>query len=329
MQFRFVTHEANVYVVLVIFLSMVCSPGRAPTQSQLVHFQRSNVAMSRARDQCILVRSLDISDVPSSDDVKIPIIEFFQKAMTSHENSSYTDNTNVPEIDTPFITSKNALRHLLVVRLIEQGYKICCMGVVWNDGICVEHPECDERVALIIDDVSKTYQDWVRSYRQQQKIEGVGWKCVRVDVLSFLSDCTGTMQSVFEFLKQAGICNDEKTNKGIDAVTVEEMQTQQTQNHDIVEEEVRTSSSFNDSIGIAVEQSVKNAQESVIEENSLAQKATRATKRSRTNRNNKVKQHVDLSDIAEAEVESLISTDSQSNSNDGNVVVDLSFLRGR
>lgn len=78
-----------------------------------------------------------------------------------------------------------------------------------------------------------------------------------------------------------------------------------------------------------MEQSVKNAQESVIEENSLAQKATRATKRSRTNRNNKVKQHVDLSDIAEAEVESLISTDSQSNSNDGNVVVDLSFLRGR
>lgn len=42
----------------VVFLSMVCSRGKVPTQSQLMHFQRANVAMSRAKDRCVLVRSI-------------------------------------------------------------------------------------------------------------------------------------------------------------------------------------------------------------------------------------------------------------------------------
>lgn len=58
----------------IIVLSMVCSPGSSPTQNQLLHFQRANVALSRARDQMILFRSIEISDVPNNDDTKIPII---------------------------------------------------------------------------------------------------------------------------------------------------------------------------------------------------------------------------------------------------------------
>jgi hypothetical protein len=298
---------------------MVCSPGRAPTQSQLVHFQRSNVAMSRARDQCILVRSIDISDIPSTDDVKIPIIEFFQKAATTHKRISSVE-TDTQASEAPFTMSKNSLRQLLNARLMTRGYKTCCMGVVWNDGICVEHPDCDERVALIIDDVSETYQDWVRSYRQQQKIEAVGWKCLRVDVLSFLSDCNRTMQSIFEFLKQVGIFVDEEKNtKMMDSYTapIETMPTPDT--------ELTTQSTLQG--GANADQCDKNAEKESATRNESINKATR-TKRARTNRTSKLKQHVDLNDSIE-DVESLISIDSQSNSNDGNIVVDLSFLRGR
>lgn len=56
----------------VIFLSMVCSPGNTPTQNQLFHFQRANVALSRARDQMVLVRSLDIGDVSYSNQQAAP-----------------------------------------------------------------------------------------------------------------------------------------------------------------------------------------------------------------------------------------------------------------
>ena len=288
---------------------MVCSPGRTPTQSQLVHFQRSNVAMSRARDQCILVRSLDISDIPSTDDVKIPIIEFFQKS-TSNNNISSTERLLVS--DAQLMSGKNALLHLLVDRLSDRGYRLCSMGVVWNNGICVEHPECDERVALVMHDVSETYQDWVRSYRQQQKIEGVGWKCLRIDVLSFLSDCNGTMRSIFEYLKQVGICSVKDTNI-VDGRNNETM---------IMEVQPHSTAHSIDGHIACSEQHDK-----MEEGNALTIKANRNTKRPRTSRNSKVKQPIDLNDVAE--VESLISIDTHSNSNEDNIVVDLSFLRGR
>ena len=293
---------------------MVCSPGRAPTQSQLVHFQRSNVAMSRARDQCILVRSLDISDIPSTDDVKIPIIEFFLRATNTQNHI----NNVALALEGHVIMSKNSLRQLLIVRLMKRGYKTCSMGVVWNDGICVEHPECDVRVGLIIDDVSETYQDWVSSYRQQQKIEGVGWKCLRIDVLSFLSDCNSTVQSIFEFLQHMGIFVHEKKNTKIKdnevaAIAIETMVT-----HD--KKLPTQSAGANPSVKVVEGTSARGIEST--------NKVTRA-KRARTNRNVKVKQDVDLIAEAEVEVESLISIDSQSNSNHGNIVVDLSFLRNR
>lgn len=300
---------------------MVCSAGRAPSQSQLVHFQRANVAMSRARDQCILIRSLDISDIPSADDVKIPIIEFFHKASSPLNKICDEDTEN------PLLNNKSTLRHLLVQRLTERGYKLCCMGVVWSNGVCVEHPESDERVALIIDDISETYHDWVRSYRQQQKIEGVGWKCLRIDILSFLSDCNGTMHTIFESLKKVGIRfhmeeeNKTKTNDGVHTA----IQTLDNNNSNNVKMTEYGTSSRRE----PAEESVH-----ILQGTTAMIKATRSSKRQRTNQHtdtdSKVKQQqVDIVDVAAAEVESLFSLDSQSNSNDDNIVVDLSFLRGR
>jgi hypothetical protein len=182
---------------------MVCSPGRSPTQSQLVHYQRANVAMSRARDQCILVRSLEISDVPSSDDVKIPIIAFFQTSFTGLEDGDAGIVAPIDELSLKL--SKTPILLLLVQRLTELGYKVCSMGIVWKNGICVEHSISDVRVALMVDDSNGFYPDWQAGYLQQQKIERVGWRCRRVDLLALLSDFTGTVQSISQFLRDAGI----------------------------------------------------------------------------------------------------------------------------
>ena len=182
---------------------MVCSPGRAPTQSQLVHYQRANVAMSRARDQCILVRSLDITDIPSNDDVKIPIITFFQtSSIVSIDGDHGADE---PSDDRSLESSKAPALRLLVLHLSELGYKVRSMGIVWKNGVCVEHSNTDVRVALMVDDPNDLYPDWQAGYQQQQKIERVGWKCLRVDLLSLLSDFMGTVQSITQFLRDAGI----------------------------------------------------------------------------------------------------------------------------
>jgi hypothetical protein len=191
---------------------MVCSPGRTPTQSQLVHYQRANVAMSRARDKCILVRSLDITDIPSSDDVKIPIIAFFQTSSPGSENGE--DGALAPIDELPLKLSKTPILRLMVQRLSEMGYKICSMGIVWKNGICIEHTNSDVRVALMVDDANDFYPDWQAGYRQQQKIERVGWNCRRVDLLSLLYDFAGTIKSVAHFLRDAGI--DSLTNVDTD-----------------------------------------------------------------------------------------------------------------
>lgn len=176
---------------------MVCSRGKTPTQSQLTHFQRANVALSRARDQCVLVRSLEISDIPSVDDMKIPIIEFFQ---TFGSGTDHVDPLSSAHLD-----NCHPAQRLLARLLTEQGYVVRSMGVVWKNGICIEHPNFDNRAALMVDCAGESLQDWHSCYRQQKAIERVGWKCLRVDILSLLTNCKGTLDSVMRFLSAAGV----------------------------------------------------------------------------------------------------------------------------
>lgn len=177
---------------------MVCSRGKAPTQSQLFHFQRANVALSRARDQCILVRSLDITEVPSNDDVKIPIIEFFQTFGGSETESG-------EPVACVQLQNSQPAQLLLAELLTEQGFTVRSMGIVWKNGICIEHPESDMRAAVMVDCAEELLQHWHASYSQQKAIERVGWKCLRVDILSLLTDCTGTLDSIIRFLSVSGV----------------------------------------------------------------------------------------------------------------------------
>lgn len=185
----------------IVILSMVCSPRSAPNQSQLMHFQRVNVALSRARDQLILVRSLDISDIPSNDDIKIPVIEFFTAA---GETGNASGMPKAESTDTIHHQHKTA-RHLLTKLLTHAGYTVRSMGVIWKNGLCIEHQTSDLRAALMIDGAEASVQEWQASYSQQKAIERVGWKCARIDILSLLSDFSGTLESIRRFLSSAGV----------------------------------------------------------------------------------------------------------------------------
>lgn len=182
----------------IVFLSMVCSRGSVPTQSQLMHFQRANVAMSRARDRCVLVRSIELTDIPSLDDMKIPIIEFFLKNGSASSEETRTANEG----------SGHKLRKgtsILKNLLQQQGFLVTAMGVIWKDAICVDHINAETRVAIMVDCENESPQEWLSSYTQQKAIERVGWKCLRIDVLSLLIDFRRTMEYVIKYLASAGI----------------------------------------------------------------------------------------------------------------------------
>ena len=147
----------------------------------------------------ILVRSHDISDVPNEDDAKIPIMEFFQ-----HKGQGY-DTETCPQTAYQLRTSRQTqeVTALLVELLSARGYSVRDMGVVWKGGLCVENKGSDTRAAVMLDCAMGSTQDWEASYLQQKAIELVGWKCLRVDVLSFLTNTSETMKSITLYLQTA------------------------------------------------------------------------------------------------------------------------------
>lgn len=139
--------------------------------------------------------------MPSTEDIKVPIIEFFQTA---------GQNKNAPEEPAVERPARNILRHtpaqeLLTTLLTQAGYIVRPMDVIWKNGLSVEHPTSDMRAALMVDCAEGSVQEWQTSYRQQKAIERVGWKCFRVDYLSLLTDHSGTLASVCHFLSAAGV----------------------------------------------------------------------------------------------------------------------------
>jgi hypothetical protein len=186
----------------IIFLSMVCSRGAIPTQNQLMHVQRANVAMSRAKDRCVLVRSVNIHEIPSSLDVKVPIIEFFQRSAANFENRHGLDEIAV---ECPQQKGALSIRLLLTKLLRERGFTVRDMGIVWKEGLCVEHPASDRRAALLVDCAGEPLREWLASYSQEKAIQRVGWVCLRVDALSFLHDFHAAFQTVVKFLSSVGI----------------------------------------------------------------------------------------------------------------------------
>jgi superfamily I DNA and/or RNA helicase len=111
----------------IIFISMVCSQGSVPTQNQQMHAQRANVAMSRARDRCILVRSIGLNDIPNNEDIKLPIIEFFQAA---HTKTEVLDETVPAPSASGWMEGDHSVRALLERVLCGRGYAVRDMGVV-------------------------------------------------------------------------------------------------------------------------------------------------------------------------------------------------------
>eukprot|EP00531_Pseudo-nitzschia_arenysensis_P016661 CAMPEP_0116144318 /NCGR_PEP_ID=MMETSP0329-20121206/15943_1 /TAXON_ID=697910 /ORGANISM="Pseudo-nitzschia arenysensis, Strain B593" /LENGTH=1577 /DNA_ID=CAMNT_0003639743 /DNA_START=59 /DNA_END=4792 /DNA_ORIENTATION=- len=188
----------------VVFLSMVCSKQNCPTQNQQFHFQRANVALSRARDRVVLVRSIDLADIPSLDDAKVPIIEFFMSANEVTKSERAVSQESVAALRTP--KKKSCFgREILETLLSEKGYQIVDMSQIWKNAFCVEHEICDARVAILVDCEEGQQSDWLHSYSQQKAIERVGWKCLRVDALSVVVDYNSVVKRVTQFLASHGI----------------------------------------------------------------------------------------------------------------------------
>jgi len=187
----------------IVFVSLVCSPGSVQVQNKLEHMHNANIALSRARDQMILVRSVDCTHILNYEDIKIPIISFFLKTENSSSlSSSFASQSQEKH---SLFSFRNKAKKILGNALQNKGYIVSSMEAIWNNSICVEDEKSGLRCAISIDCGGESEREWNSLMNHQKKIEQIGWECLRCDAFQLVSDFFGTLQYVQLFLTAAGV----------------------------------------------------------------------------------------------------------------------------
>ena len=150
----------------IVFLSMVADRKRKQAQTAMQYEQRFNVALSRARDRMILVRSVSESDL-NPKDLKAKIIRHFDEPMPARGNQS------AELID---LCQSGFERDLFEV-LVERGYRV--VPQVGSEGFSIDmvvEGDSGRRLAIECDgDRYHGPENWADDMRRQRILERVGW----------------------------------------------------------------------------------------------------------------------------------------------------------
>jgi len=174
----------------VIVLSMVMAPGRksvAQTTEKMV--QRYNVAMSRAKDQVILVHSLKAADLPNVNDLRRKLIDYCHAVETNQNDVFSNIRGLVPEdeIVEPF---ESLFEQRVHNRLVERGYSVIPQYEPEIDG----H---DYRIDLVVvgpygkfaiecdGDFWHGPEAFASDLARQQNLENCGWRFFRIPESEF------------------------------------------------------------------------------------------------------------------------------------------------
>lgn len=190
----------------VIFVSMVAAPTgrRLVAQTQEIIAQRYNVAISRARDQVVLVHSLTPEDLNNADDLRHRLLTYatsvVQTTMTPQKRTALVpENVMVP----PF---ESLLEQQIFNMLVRDGYQV--------------HPQqqlLGARVDLVVqgrqrclaveceDEAWDGELAYARQVRGRGDLEASGWRFVTVRRVQFDDDPDAAYGEVTEALAELGI----------------------------------------------------------------------------------------------------------------------------
>ena len=205
----------------------------------------------------VLVRSIHRSHVPSNEDAKVSVIDYFSE----HASKDLTEDIPARREDASQAYPGSILPDSIQSRVIESlseclrtaGFAVRKMGVVWKGAISVENTSTGARAAIALENTGEIEQEWSATLTQQRAIERVGWKCARIDALSWLLDLKATEAILLSFLKSAGVTP--MKEKVVDAEGEEESSNDEVNidDEDIIQEEEE------DDAGSTGEAAVNNA----------------------------------------------------------------------
>jgi very-short-patch-repair endonuclease len=159
--------------------------------------QRFNVALSRARDRMVLVRSVELSDLRQGDTLRRAVLEHFRVPFPS-EGLSATNRRE--RCESPFETE-------MFDMLAERGFRIDTQVPVGNFRIdLVVEGENDRRLAIECDgDRYHGPDKWSDDMVRQRILERAGWEIWRCFASRFVRDREGVLNELLALLRERGI----------------------------------------------------------------------------------------------------------------------------
>ncbi|HZH27413.1 MAG TPA: AAA domain-containing protein [Azospirillaceae bacterium] len=182
----------------IVLLSMVACPKTAVAQRARMYEQRFNVALSRARDRLILVRSVTSSDLRPGD-LKLQVIEHFRNPFAGE--ARIASGKNVLDVcDSDFERDFGA-------RLLELGYRIRPQVRVGGFRIdFVIEGSDDRRLAIELDGDRWHGPDrWTEDFRRQKALEQLGWTFWRCWASNWYADPEACLWDLRRVLDRMGI----------------------------------------------------------------------------------------------------------------------------
>jgi very-short-patch-repair endonuclease len=180
----------------VVFLSMVADPLSKQAQTAAYFEQRVNVALSRARDRMVLVRSVREEELKPND-LKARIIRHFREPMAGAKR---------PSGDLMAMCDSDFERDILT-RLLSRGYRVRPqVGALGYQIDLVVEGAGDRRLAIECDgDKYHGPERWADDMRRQRVLERVGWRFWRCWASSFTLDPDACMADLFVTLDRLRI----------------------------------------------------------------------------------------------------------------------------
>lgn len=166
----------------IVFLSMVHDGQSKSPQSadQPMYQQRFNVALSRARDRLVLVRSLKEEDL-SQNDLKLKVLQHFKDPMPHLGRIKVKDEKDL------FNLCESGFEKEMLKWLLKQGYAVTPQ--VGAEGFRIDfvvESADGKRLAIECDgDTFHGPEAWRADLRRQRILERVGWKFWRCWASSF------------------------------------------------------------------------------------------------------------------------------------------------
>ncbi|HAR33464.1 MAG TPA: hypothetical protein DCR95_05065 [Desulfobacter sp.] len=187
----------------IILLSMVVGAGQGAAMTKREYEQRTNVALSRARDRMYLFRSLEESDLKNEADLRLRILQHFVNPMPQRDT-----------INNPLDLCDSDFERDVLTRLAEKGYNVTPQVKVGAFSIdMVVEGENDRRLAIELDgDKYHPPEKWMEDWERQRVMERVGWKFWRCWGSSYTVDPEGCIDDLINTLDRMQILPGRKSD---------------------------------------------------------------------------------------------------------------------